>query len=131
MKQLENLLASKTFEHSGPVSDDEIERHERNLSLKFGPSYRLFLSKFGYLAVGPNELYGICGSNAAIPSAIHATVSARRNPAFPRNVLVVAEDGRGRMFCVNAADKIVICDRHTCTQTGQSFEEFAIEWLSQ
>jgi hypothetical protein len=129
MQKLEKLLTSKSFDHSGPVSAAEIQQHEENLRLKFGPCYKRFLSKYGCVAMGPNELYGVCGDNLAIPSAIHATLSARRNPKFPKNLLVIGDDGSGRKFCVDSHDNIFVCDRNTCMQSGQSFEDFAVEWL--
>ncbi len=130
MQKLDNLLSSLTYNQSGPVSVDEIARHEKNLNLKFGPNYHLFLSKYGCISAGPNELYGVCGDNASVPSAIHATVSARTNPNFPRNLLVIAEDGSGRKFCVDSHDNIFVCDRNICEKSGQSFEDFVVGWLA-
>ena len=129
MKKLENLLASLSFEQSRPAANNEIQRHERNLKIGFGPIYRKFLSKFGCLAVGPNEIYGVCGDNTSIPSAIHATLSARKDPGFPRNLLVIGDDGSGRKFCIDSHDNVFVCDRNTCTKSGQSFEDFAVGWL--
>ena len=129
MQKLEKLLASMSFDQSGPVSAAEIQRHEKNLRLKFGPDYKLFLSKYGCLTAGPNELYGVCGDNASIPSAIHATQSSRRDPKFSRDLLVIADDGGGRKFCVDSYDNIFLSDRNNCVKSGRSFDDFAVEWL--
>jgi SMI1-KNR4 cell-wall len=129
MQKLEKLLASMSFEQSGPVGTADIRSHEQNLGLKFGPNYKLFLSKYGCVVAGPNELYGVCGDNASIPSAIHATLSARRDPRFPRNLLVIGNDGSGRKYCVDSYDNVFVCDRNTCVKSGQSFENFAVEWV--
>ena len=129
MKKLEKLLATLTFQQSAPVTDKDIQRYEQNLALKFGSDYKEFLSKYGCLTAGSNELYGVCGDNASVPSAIHATLSARRDPKFPRDLLVIGDDGSGRKFCVDSHDKVFVCDRNTCMKTGQSFEDFAAEWL--
>lgn len=130
MQKLENLLESISFNQANSVSAGDIQLHERNLELQFGPTYKLFLSKYGCITAGSNELYGVCGDNASVPSAIHATLSARRDPNFPRDLLVIAEDGRGRKFCVDSHDDIFVCDLNTCVKSGQSFENFAVEWLS-
>ena len=129
MKRIENLLESRESENCGPVSDTDIQKHEKGLGLQFGSKYRQFVSKYGCLVVGSNELYGVCGENNSIPSAIHATISARRDQQFPKNLLVIGDDGSGRKFCVDSHDEIFLCDRHVCERTGQSFEDFAVEWL--
>ena len=129
MQKLEKLLASMSFDQSGPVTAADIQRHEKNLKLRFGPDYKRFLSKYGCVAAGPNELYGVCGDNASIPSAIHATLSARRDPKFPPNLLVIGNDGSGRKFCIDSHDDIFVYDQNTCIKSGQSFEDFALEWF--
>jgi hypothetical protein len=129
MQKLDELLSSVSFEKAGPVNAVDIQFHEKNLKLEFGPSYRMFLSKYGCVSVGPNEIYGVCGANKSVPSAIHATLSARRDPAFPPNLLVIGDDGSGRKFCVDSQDDIFVCDRGVCQRSGKSFEDFAIEWL--
>jgi hypothetical protein len=129
MVRLEKFLNSKPIERSGPVNSAEIQRHEEKLKLKFGPDYRRFISKFGCVASGANELYGVCGDNGSIPSAIHATISARADDQFPRNLWVIADDGSGRKFCVDSSDNLYFCDRTTCSKMDKSFEDFAMEWL--
>lgn len=129
MLRLENFLKSKPIEQSGPVKVAEIQLHEEKLKLKFGPAYRRFISKFGCVASGANELYGVCGDNDAIPSAIHATISAREDLQFPRNLWVIADDGGGRKFCVDSSDNVYLCDRTTCSKLDKSFEDFAMDWL--
>jgi len=129
MKRLEKLLESRESENSGPVSSADIQKHEKNLGLQFGPKYKQFVSKYGCLVSGANELYGVCGDNKSIPSAIHATLSARRDSQFPLNLLVIGDDGSGRKFCVDSKDEVFRWDRHLFERTGQSFEDFAVEWL--
>ena len=131
MKKIEKLLESKESENSGFVSNADIQRYEKNLGLQFGPNYKQFVSKYGCLVVGSNELYGLCGDNKSIPSAIHATLSARREKQFPLNLLVIGDDGSGRKYCVDSKDEVFLCDRNQCTPTGQSFEDFVVEWLGQ
>jgi hypothetical protein len=129
MKKLKKLLEVIDFDQSGPVKSSEVKRYEEILGLKFGPGFKLYLSEYGCIASGANELYGICGNNASIPSAIHATKSARRDPNFPKDLVVIADDGSGRKMCVDKSDRIHIFDRNTCRDSGQSFEDFAVEWL--
>jgi len=129
MSKLEKLLESIDCDKATPVSDMDIQRHEKDLHLKFGPIYTHFLSKYGCVVAGSKEIYGVCGDNASIPSAIHATKSARRQSHFPQHLLVIAEDGSGRKFCIDSDDTVHMWDRNTCSKSGKSFDEFAVEWL--
>jgi len=129
MQKLEQKLKTMKFEKAGPVSSGEIQKHENALGLKFGAAYKRFVTKYGCIVAGANEIYGVCGNNASIPSAIHATESARRDPKFPKSLLVIGDDGSGRKFCVDSRDDIFVCDRSACVKSGQKFEEFAVEML--
>ncbi|MFV2044796.1 MAG: SMI1/KNR4 family protein, partial [Anaerolineales bacterium] len=88
-----------------------------------------FVSKYGCVAMGSNELYGICGNNSSIPSAIHATRSARKGSNFPRHLVVIGDDGSGRKFCVDSNDEIFEWQRNRCVPTGEFFASFAVKWL--
>lgn len=129
MSKLEQLLESIDCDKAAPVSDVDMQLHEKDLHLKFGPAYTRFLSKYGCVVAGSKEIYGICGNNASVPSAIHATKSARRLPQFPQRLLVIAEDGSGRKFCIDSDDAVYVCDRNTCSKVGKTFDDFAVEWL--
>ena len=131
MKKLKRLLETIEFDHCGPIASSEVKRHEDSLDLKFGPIFRSYLTEYGCIAHGANELYGICGNNDSVPSAIHATRSARRDSGFRKDLVVVADDGSGRKMCVDSNDMIHILDRNTCSESGQSFEDFAVEWLGR
>ena len=112
------------------VDTAEIKSQEAKLGVAFGPEYKAFLKAFGCLVVGPNEIYGICGKNNAIPSAIHATLSARKDKRFPTHLIVIAQDGRGQFLCIDSKDSVFCFEHGTTTPLNQSFEEFAISWLA-
>jgi hypothetical protein len=131
MKKLNVLLSTTSHDQAGPVSSEEIALFEKELGLKFGKEYKAFLMKFGCLVVGSKEIYGICGKNDSIPSAIHATRSARRDRRFPRDLVVIAGDGSGKMFCVDASDRVVEVDRSAFSIRTDRFAEFAASWLSK
>jgi len=113
-----------------PVDDAEIKIQESKLGLHFGSQYMAFLNEYGCLVVGSNEIYGICGKNNAIPSSIHATLSARKEINFPKSLVVIAEDGRGKFICIDTNDAVVSVEHGTTSSLNQSFEDFAISWLA-
>jgi hypothetical protein len=112
------------------VDGTEIKSGEAKLGIAFGPKYKTYLNEYGCLVVGPNELYGICGKNNAIPSAIHATLSARKDKSFPKDLVVIAQDGRGKYFCIDSKDAVFSFEQGTTIPLNQSFEDFAINWLT-
>jgi hypothetical protein len=116
--------------YAKPVNVAEIRIQESKLGLQFGSQYLDFLKEYGCLVVGPNEIYGICGKNDAVPSAVHATLSVRKDKNFPKNLLVIAEDGKGVSFCVDSKDAIFTFERGTITALNENFEEFANKWIS-
>lgn len=131
MKKLtEFVQANPTFKSSKGVDVAEIKSLEAKLGVAFGPEFKLFLKEYGCLVVGPNEIYGICGNNKAIPSAIHATMSARKDKDFPENLIVIAEDGRGKYFCVDSKDALFSVEHGTISPLNQTFEAFATNWLA-
>lgn len=131
MKKLTAFIqAHPSAKAAKPIGAVEIKNHESNLGLHFGEQYANFLKEYGCLVLGPNEIYGICGKNNSIPSAIHATVRARKDTNFPKSLLVIAEDGRGKLFCINAKDEVFSVERGVILPRNESFEEFAIGWLA-
>ena len=132
MKSLATFIqAHPNAKSARPVDATEIKNQEAILELKFGSQYSDFLKEFGCLVLGPNEIYGICGKNDSIPSAIHATLSARKDNNFPQSLLVITEDGRGKLLCVNAKDELFSFERGAILPLNLLFEEFAIGWLSK
>lgn len=129
MKKLNNFLSSIEFEHASPVEAKVLDRFEDELGLTFGKTTKAIICRYGCLVVGANELYGVCGKNKAIPSAIHATKSARKDPNFPSNLLVIAEDGAGKKYCVDDADRIFQYEFGTLENLKQKIEGFAVEFL--
>jgi len=113
-----------------PVDDADIKIQESKLGLYFGSQYMAFLKEYGCLVVGPNEIYGICGNNNAIPSSIHATLSARKENSIPESLVVIAEDGRGKFICIDSKDAVFSVEHGTTSSLNQSFEDFAIGWLA-
>jgi hypothetical protein len=131
MKKLAAFIQVHTHaKFAKPVGEAVIQNQEAKLGLSFGPRYRAFLAEYGCLMHGPNEIYGICGSNNAVPSAIHATFSARKDQNFPKSLVVIAEDGRGKFICIDSQDQVFSVERGTTSLLNQSFEDFAIGWLA-
>lgn len=128
-------LATYVHEHPNaksakPVDVAEIKNQESKLGLCFGSQYMDFLKEYGCLVIGPNEIYGICGENNAIPSAIHATLRARKDKTFHKSLVVIAEDGRGKFICIDSNDAVFSIEHGKISPLNQSFEDFAIGWLA-
>lgn len=131
MKTLARFIqAHPNAKFAGPVDATQIKNQESVLGLHFGSQYADFLKEYGCVVVGPNEIYGICGNNNAVPSAIHATLSARKDQRFPSDLVVIAEDGRGKSICINSNDCVFSVELGTVSSLNQSFEEFVIGWLA-
>ncbi len=106
-----------------PASEELIQRAEEFLGLHFPPDYRKFLSRFGTLAYGPLEFYGITRDNnfvsSSVPNAIWYTGVLRQRDLPPALVILYDNNGdeyycldtaspRGRVIVWDAIDRSVI-----------------------
>ncbi|MCL1998236.1 MAG: SMI1/KNR4 family protein [Turicibacter sp.] len=75
-----------------PVSEEEIERAEERLSLKFAAEYREYLAEFGAAAAGGHEFTGIVKSERL--NVVSVTLREwGLNPEISRNMYVVENVG--------------------------------------
>jgi hypothetical protein len=118
------------IEIANPVSDEEIQSFENELSIKFGSEFKAFLREFGCLSVEHLEFYGICGNNKSVPSAIFRTKEERKNMLmFPNNLVVIFEDGGENTYCIDSNDQIYLCRNSHCDKIGMKFSEFLLSML--
>ncbi len=95
---------SKLADFVGPVSDDEITAAERELSVTFSVSYRLFLRKYGCGNFGAQEFFGLGVPSTGIPNVIWTTHWFRHTEkAFPEALVVIYNAGLGEIFCLDTA----------------------------
>lgn len=107
-----------------PMSENILTEWEERLCFDFGPTYRSFLTRYGALVVNGHEIYGICGNNDAVPSAVYATLDSRKSAGLPSDLIVIGDDGTGVLLCLDDQDLVHSYDRGTLTGLGQNFEEF-------
>lgn len=126
-EQIEKVITSQSVpvQKGVPASSDLIAQVEQKHHLAFGPKYKQFLSKFGFLSIGPIEIYGLCGDNNSIPSAIHATLCARdRSDNFPSSMVLFYEVGDGSFYAVDSSDNVHLFEYDSSSATGMQFDLF-------
>jgi len=102
--KIRRLAKELNLESGPPATKAEIEEMEKRLGFEFPQEYREFLIVFGSLS-------DILGKEVAGESAVKTTLSlrewypgpckkSREFPEFPKNVVVVEEDGFGNCYCL-------------------------------
>jgi hypothetical protein len=89
---------------SGSKSENLIQKAERKLALTFPPTYRRFVLEYGAGSFGSSEIYGVIDEDfehASVPDAIWYTLSERDESGLPHNLVVIANDGAGTLFCLD------------------------------
>lgn len=90
-----------------PASDDLIEKAERFLQVRFPRDYRAFLKRWGTLAVGPLEFYGITGDafeSSSIPNAIWFTHVKRQQLGLPNQLVILYDNNGVEYYCLDTSD---------------------------
>lgn len=88
----------------GPRNETLVETAEKTLELKFPPTYRRFLLEYGAGNFGSLEVFGIIDENfemSSVPDAIWYTLTEREEANLPPELIVIYENGRGGLFCLN------------------------------
>ena len=89
-----------------PASDELIDKAERFLQVKFPTDYRAFLKKWGTLAIGPLEFYGITGDSyesSSIPNAIWFTHVKRQHLGLPNQLVILYDNNGDEYFCLDTS----------------------------
>jgi len=101
------------------ASEETIQQAEEMLRLRFPPSYRAFLSAFGYGGTREAYLFGLCDSFdfavASEPNVVAINLDWRKS-GLPDHVLLIESRGRLGYHAL---------DFSTCDQSG---ETAVIEW---
>jgi hypothetical protein len=82
---LNNLVALKG------VSNEEIEKAERYLSLSFAADYKAYLKKYGVISAQHIELTGIIASPRL--NVVDVTLSVRQRNKVPEDMYVIEDTG--------------------------------------
>ena len=94
---------------SGPKSEELIRLAEKALGLKFPPTYRLFLHKYGCGGVRGLEIYGLTKeysndfNNLGSPNGIWLTLDERKDDYLPHHFIIISDTGDGYWYCLDAS----------------------------
>jgi hypothetical protein len=96
------------FKIAGPVPEDAINAAEEALGVTFPPSYRAFLSTFGWIAIPPHlgivhEFVGVA-SAAQDADVVQRTLSARLERKLGEHLVVVGMGSQYQeWFCLDVS----------------------------
>lgn len=91
---------------SGPKTEELILMAERVLGLKFPPTYKEFLKRYGAGSIFGVEIYGITRAeftNASIPNGIWLTLREREDIQLPKKMIIIYEYGDGVYFAIDTS----------------------------
>jgi len=127
---VKEVLSKFEYHQSNPVTQERINEFEVKTGIKFGNEYNDFLQAFGCLAVESVEVYGICGNNDSIPSAIHATLRRRLlDASFPKDLLVIGAGADGALYCVDQNDEVYYFNQQKLINLKTTFLEYMIKTI--
>lgn len=139
---IQNNLPFETY----AVDDTEtiINAAENVLNVKFPEDYRRFLTEYGTVEIGAEEVYGIVKAdfvNSGIPDTIWLTLKKRADSDLRKELVIIYSDGMGNYFAMdfgNQTDgnpKIVSFapgyseDEQMYPVMADSFGDFFMIWL--
>jgi antitoxin YobK len=91
---------------TGGISEEDVERAERELSTTFPPSYRYFLRELGSCEAGGVDLMGIYRTPARgdqLLGTVSQTLETRADERFPAELLVIEYDGMGGIISLDSS----------------------------
>lgn len=97
-----NLIKSS----KGHIDKELIEKAEMFLDIKFPSSYKKFLTHYGFLSLGGDEIYGIIDDNftdSSVPDAIWLTVAQRNRFGLPHHLMPIYDLGEGTKYCLDVS----------------------------
>lgn len=94
---------------------------ERTLGLRFPPTWRAFLARYGCGSIAGEEFYGLVDDdfvNSSVPDAIWLTLDQRRTTGLPETLVIVYGVGDGTYYALD------------CGARGKDGECPVVEWFS-
>lgn len=88
----------------GKVDINIINKAKKKLNVNLPADYIDFLSRYGAINFGSEEIYGIISTefyNSSIPDAIWYTLKEREESSIPKNFIIIYESGYGELFCIS------------------------------
>jgi hypothetical protein len=124
-----------------PASDELIKRAESFLNVAFSKDFSDYLRRWGSLAIGPLEFYGITGEDfetSSIPNAIWYTHVKRKQLNLPNEYVIIGCNEGDEYYCLDTTDRvgsrIVVWDavfRRVKSVRANSIFEFIISMVNE
>ena len=139
--ELERLIVAFPGGHesgsgNAPV---EIENAEQVLGIRVAGSYRDFLRRFGWIGIGPTEIYGLGRDVPPYLDLVKMTLSERSemSPTLAHRLLPFFNDGFGNLYCLDTSNApegenaVVFWNHELDTgQTPEFVSQSFAEWLA-
>ena len=91
---------------AGPRDEQVVAEAEAVLGVRFPPSYRTFVLRFGAGSIGAHEFYGVINTrfSGGVPDGVWLTLSDRAGPSeLPRTMIAIGDDGMGGTYVLDTA----------------------------
>jgi antitoxin YobK len=85
----------------GPVGDASIADAEASLSVKFPPTYRQFLKRYGAGSFGGQEIYGVVGRDG-VPDVVWTNLRLRESGELGKGTVAINAVGNGQLICLES-----------------------------
>jgi hypothetical protein len=84
------------------ATSEVIEAAEARLAVRFHPSLRTYLARFGWMEVGHRELFGLGDGVPPHLEVVSLTISERTEVGapLPGRLVPIFNDGGGNLYCV-------------------------------
>ncbi len=130
---LREFIEKNDVEYSkNTICDDRINELETAMGMTMGPELRKYIVEFGYLALGPIELYGV--NSIQYQESDMVTQTLYLHKYFPRTEGLVALENAGEedYYLVDTKDAVFeyIAETDELTDIGLSLSEFIVKRLS-
>lgn len=97
------ILHKKQATVGAGAAGPQVDLAEKQLGVKFPSELRRYLERFGWLIVGPYEVYGVGSDVLPHMDIVAVTVEEREEvePSLPRHLVPLMNDGSGSFYCVD------------------------------
>ena len=118
------LRARPDLEAGTPPQLEEVDRAARRLG-DLPKDYRAFLEDFGWVSLGPHEVFGLGVDIPPYLDVVRVNESERTEGQLPRHLVAVMNDGAGNLSCIDLtatsegdAQAVVLWDHETSPSEG-------------
>lgn len=108
MQKLEELV-KREGARTRPSDESSIMQLEQQLGFSLSSEYRAYLSTFGVIIYGGNEVYGLGVPDNYYLNVFSAYVDLSRDPSYPANAVPLIDVGDGQYWLYdNKAQRILL-----------------------